>query len=255
MLSDRFAASQANTSRVTQSASAAGATSATSEVWTPEVWPWPMAELCPGNCYITVVIEECFDFISRGRGVAAAPLSIQVSERSLSVAGWKMRGTGKISRRHRLLSRTRTGAPRGERTSRGRGHRTARRRRMPPPYKHCHTHSTHDIRGRLTGPGQLAEAGPRGGDRVITGPVPVQAYGDRVVGEIGPLVVREQVRDQETHGLVSILKAGTAQRGSQRRLPVDQSGRGACLKDPIAEDDQPITGPQADRLRPGNACR
>ena len=38
------------------------------------------------------------------------------------------------------------GAPRGERTSRGRGHRTARRRRMPPPYKHCHTHSTHDIR-------------------------------------------------------------------------------------------------------------
>ncbi len=49
-------------------------------------------------------------------------------------------------RRRRLLGHMRTGAPRGERTSHGRGHRAARRRRMPPPYKHSHSYSSHDIR-------------------------------------------------------------------------------------------------------------
>ena len=55
-------------------------------------------------------------------------------------------GKGPWPRRRRLLSHTRTGAPRDERTSHGRGYRAARRRRMAPPYKHSHSYSSHDIR-------------------------------------------------------------------------------------------------------------
>ena len=42
------------------------------------------------------------------------------------------------------LSRTRTGAPRAQHASRGRGHRAARRRRIASPYKLPHTDTSRD---------------------------------------------------------------------------------------------------------------
>src|ERR1700689_5943603 len=42
------------------------------------------------------------------------------------------------------LSRTRTGAPRAQHASRGRGHRAARRRRIASPYKFPHTDTSRE---------------------------------------------------------------------------------------------------------------
>ena len=118
------------------------------------------------------------------------------------------------------LSRTRTGAPRAQHASRGRGHRAARRRRIASPYKLPHTDTSRDHQDtRFVSP-ELAARHRRFGP--ISRLRPSESVGFRILPGLefsspGPVRLRSRRP-----------KLGTGNRASQRQGQHDEPGTNAA---------------------------